>query len=1821
MQATGGIPPYQYSMDGENWQSSNIFTDVAPSDDEYTFYVQDSRDCSECDCDSDGGGAVGPGPACTPGFYQIIEKVLRVIDPVTGNNEFIYNPVTASGAPFETNTIAVHPTNYYIYGVQISTGYLYRMDPQDPNGLVEILGPVTNGGADLNFDPNICSFDDDANLWLRKGNGDFYKVDVTTRAYNKISFTGPNAKLADMVIINNIGYSIRANKLYTFDLTTNPIQGTEKTIADLSGSANKGFGSVFTTQDGDLYGFSNNTGEVFRIDDFKTANPVAVKIYQGTPSNFNDGASCPGACLPVQFECVSSTTTTLKINEPESVIHTATVEGCYDGTNGEIAVEATQGEGNFQFLIEGQTWQTPDPVSATNYTFTGLIPGTYRVRVKDALGCLSEWSEHTIAAPVTATYTIVPVTCNDGVVEITAAGGDGNFVYSFVPVGQASSFDTVTTFNIPTAGNYDLLVRDNGGNSPYCEYTETVSVTAIPNPVAVLTAIQPNCNSGEGAISVALSDGTNPYEVQISATDGSFSNTAGPSTAATVLFENLLPNTYEVTVTDANGCTSVPVTTTIIAPDSIVSSASLTTDFTCSGNGVITFVAATGGTAPYTYGIDNVYSDLLEKDGLTEGTYALTVKDDNGCVLDLGSITIDPLPSKPNFSSAISYNCDGTGNLTVTPVDPSYTYTITDGTSTTGPQASNLFSNLVAGVNYTITIDYGKACTTEITTKVQPNNEFGGTIVSSEDSSCFESNNGSITIAANNITNGDFEYSTDGGVTWETAIDNPYKIVGLAADAYDIVIKEDTCEVALGSVTINEPTPITLTAEVTQLPSCTATNSNATVTINASGGTPPYQYSIDNGVTWQTSNVFTDVPPSTTDYIVNVIDSRNCNECGCSLDPFENGSFEEPVYNGTGFKIIDENLVPGWDSDATDNKIEIWHNNFKGVPASDGNNFIELNANLVSAIYQEYCTQPGDIISWSVDHRGRSGVDVAEVQIGGSLATATTQETMSDGKSAWGSYSGTYTVPAGQTATIIAFKAISTASGSLSVGNFIDNVNIQINKVNCTPITISVLEPEEVLHQATVENCYDGTNGEIAVNVTQGVQDYLFRINGGAWISPDPIDATNYTFTGLVPGTYTIEVQDALGCISDPSTHVLKDVLTATHTAGIITCDPTNVSIAASGGDGNYVYSVVPTGTAPSFSAATDISIATAGSYSILVRDNNGNAPYCEFSETITIDAIPNPTATLAATQPNCDGDTGSIRVTISDGQAPFTVTIVDSGGASQTTPASTDTNVLFDTLGTGTYTVTVTDANGCSSVAQTESIAVPNPLVSNASLTTPYTCTGEGVITFDIATGGTPDYTYGINGVYSNDPVKTGVTAGTYVLTVKDANGCTLALPDITVAPLPSEPTFVPAVTYACDGTGTITMDPSNAGYTYQIDGIANTPATSNVFTNLAPDDYVISIDYGSACTKEITVRIENNQEFTASIVNTTNSSCNGADDGSITITASNYGTSYAYTTNGTDWVTATSDTVEISGLAPGAYSNIQVRTSATGCTLDLDDVNLTEPALLEASATILKPVSCTAPEGATIEVDGTGGTAGYTYSIDGTTYQASKIFTELSDGTITVYVKDAFGCIATEDITIAPATPILFDVSATTCYNGSNGEINITVTQGNGNYQFKLNGGAAQTPSPVTANNFTFTSLSPGTYTIDVTDGVGCEGTQQSVTIYDELVATAVPTNQSCAAGKIEITAVGGDGNYVYSVVPANTAVGTFASDNPVEGLAAGVYDVYVRDKNGLADFCEYLIEDVEILNTVPVGITATANQPTCNGDLGSIEPLLPMEMHHIL
>lgn len=155
-----------------------------------------------------------------------------------------------------------------------------------------------------------------------------------------------------------------------------------------------------------------------------------------------------------------------------------------------------------------------------------------------------------------------------------------------------------------------------------------------------------------------------------------------------------------------------------------------------------------------------------------------------------------------------------------------------------------------------------------------------------------------------------------------------------------------------------------------------------------------------------------------------------------------NGGFEIPALPPGGFGLFDDSQVPGWQTTASDGLFEYWGDGFNGVPAAEGNNFVELNANQVSTLYQDVPTTPGTTLQWSLQHRGRLGVDTLRVLIGDpSGPLIQSGPDLSDGNTAWGTHSALYVVPPGQTTTRFAFVSVSAAGGNPTFGNFLDAVS------------------------------------------------------------------------------------------------------------------------------------------------------------------------------------------------------------------------------------------------------------------------------------------------------------------------------------------------------------------------------------------------------------------------------------------------------------------------------------------------------------------------------------------------------------------------------------------------------------------------------------------------------------------------------------------------------------------------------------------------------------------------------------------------------------
>jgi uncharacterized repeat protein (TIGR01451 family) len=153
-----------------------------------------------------------------------------------------------------------------------------------------------------------------------------------------------------------------------------------------------------------------------------------------------------------------------------------------------------------------------------------------------------------------------------------------------------------------------------------------------------------------------------------------------------------------------------------------------------------------------------------------------------------------------------------------------------------------------------------------------------------------------------------------------------------------------------------------------------------------------------------------------------------------------NGGFEDPVLAPGTIVNVHQSVMPGWSTTAGDGQIEVWR---VDTPTADtGNQHVELNANQVSTLFQDIATVPGQVLRWELAHRGRAGTDVIRVMLGPPAGPLVQQgASIADGNSAWGHYSGLYTVPVGQTTTRFAFESVSSVGGA-TFGNFLDSVHL-----------------------------------------------------------------------------------------------------------------------------------------------------------------------------------------------------------------------------------------------------------------------------------------------------------------------------------------------------------------------------------------------------------------------------------------------------------------------------------------------------------------------------------------------------------------------------------------------------------------------------------------------------------------------------------------------------------------------------------------------------------------------------------------------------------
>lgn len=489
------------------------------------------------------------------------------------------------------------------------------------------------------------------------------------------------------------------------------------------------------------------------------------------------------------------------------------------------------------------------------------------------------------------------------------------------------------------------------------------------------------------------------------------------------------------------------------------------------------------------------------------------------------------------------------------------------------------------------------------------------------------------------------------------------------------------------------------------------------------------------------------------------------------------------------------------------------------------------------------------------------------------------------------------------------------------------------------------------------------------------------------------------------------------------------------------------------------------------------------------------------------------------------------------------------------TAPGSLPVRVI-DNAG-NSYTIT-----SLSALSSCTTSACPTLTTAVASQTN-VNCYGASTGSATVNTsGGTGPYTYTWSPGNLSGPSQSGLTAGTYSIAVKDANGCPGTFTVTITQPASALSAALSGTTSAgcgqSNGSATVTASGGTAGYTYSWSPSGGTAAAA---TGLAAGSYTAIITDSKGCTASAATLIGSTGGPTLSVSSQTNVSCFGGSNGAATVSATGGTGPYTYT-----WSPGNLSGASQTSLGVGTYT---ISVKDAGNCIGSTTVAITQPAAVSAAITATVPTNCGQSVGGAT-VTASGGTPGYTYSWSpsgGTAAGASG----LAAGNYTVTVTDSKGCIKTAGTLINSAGGPTVTVSSQTniaCFGDSTGAAAVSATGGSGTYTY--------TWSPSGGSSFSASGLPAGTYTVTVSDG-SCPGFAVVTLTQSPSISAAVSTTAAnCAAsdGSASVTASGGTGalSYLWSTGSATTT--------SISNLAPGAYTVTVTDSKGCTQTASGLV-----------------------------------------
>jgi hypothetical protein len=1203
-----------------------------------------------------------------------------------------------------------------------------------------------------------------------------------------------------------------------------------------------------------------------------------------------------------------------------------------------------------------------------------------------------------------------------------------------------------TNWTTSSASEWLVLPLDmadsTGTHTSTCASASSSSITAS---FAVTDA---SCGGGtNGAIDLTVSGGVAPYTFVWS------------NAATTEDINGLAVGTYSVTITDANAIIVVD-SASVAEINTISISFTELNPVSCGGNNDgILIASASGGAGGYTYSWSNAKSTGTNLN-IGIGTYTVTVTDANSCT-DTASYTMSAPPAIAitgvvTNESNIGAN-DGAIDISVANGTAPYTYSWSNSATTED------IMSLSAGT-YTVTVSGTGSCVNSASFTVASTTPLSAAISSQTNVDCNGNSTGSLKVtAAGGVA--PYTYLWSNAATMDS-------ITSLSAATYTVTVTDANSNTATASAVITAPAQLFVSGVISN--NNTIGSSNGAVDITVSGGMPPYSYAWSNAATTED---ITSLAAGT--YTVTLSDANGCtlvssyNVIQPSGPPAEI-VITEIMYNGPEAGADTSEFIEFLNAGST--AVDITgYSISEGVSLTFTSGLIAPGEYFViafdsSAFRNTYGV--GANFQWTSGLLSNSGEDIVLVDNFGRTVDSVDYD---DGGS-WPSGSGAGQADGGGASIILCdstldnnlgaswSSAISPVSGVI-VNGFQVFANPGTGGVCSLPMSIVMVNDSNV-------TCNAGTNGGASVNVTGGLSPITYL-----WSN----SATTASITGVAAGTYTVTVTDALNSslvdsvvITEPTAIMVTDVITNATVNG---ASDGSINITVSGGTPAYTYAWNTTDT------TEDLSAIGAGAYTVTITDLNG----CTSINTYTVTQPTTLSLIDTIINVSCNGGSdGSIALTVLGGVSPYTYLWSN---------ASTTSSI--NALAAGSYNVTVTDANSATATG-TYTVNEPTAITTSAVVLDATTFGGaDGSIDLTVS-GGTPNYSFLWSTAAITEDISS-LSAGTYTVTVTDANACSAVDSFVVSQPAGSLANLViTEIMYNGPEAGTDTSEfiefvnvgntaVDLAGYSFS-QGVTFTfpQATINPgqYVVVAFDSsgfrntYGINADFVWASGglsnggEDITIvdnfnRTIDSVDFDDSMPWPSGSGAGEVDGGGASLVLCD---STADNNVGSNWFAATSpiNGVIVNGLQVFANPGV-----GAPCVQSL-----------VATITIDSSVTCNGGLNGGLTANVTSGAAPISFIWSNSDTTAS--ITGLAAGTYTVTITDANATTLVDSAVITePAAISITSVIVDQTLAGNDGSIDLTVSGGTAPYAFLWN--TADTTEDLSG-------LNAGVYTVNITDSNNC-------------------------------------------------------------------------------------------------------------------------------